>query len=137
MELNYTSSDGKYCVKFVEQDNQSMFERIASFQEIFESDTNVVINNKSVPRSDIKLRVRGSGENKFFEMYYCGPDKELSGYRLDFTCGQNRDVIFPRKKDRNGNIIENNGWYKYVHLRDEDSEPVEKKSTRQSKDIPY
>lgn len=129
MKLKYRSICGRFEVDFDEPDNQSMFEKIAAFQEVFESDTNVSIDGNEVPVKDIKLRVRGSGDNKFYEAVYTGSNKRLMGYRLDYSCSKDGSVIFPKRKGKDGAVIPNNGWYKYVA-----AEPVEK-TARSTEDI--
>lgn len=135
MKTTYRSLCGRFEVEFDEPDMQSLFEKIATFQEVFESDTNVYVDGTEVPVKDIKFRVRGlNTENRFYEAAYVGNNKKLQGYRVDFSCGRNGNIMYPKKKDRDGNTISNNGWYKYVPQETPDKATSEKDVT---KNAPY
>lgn len=136
MKLLYKSFCGRYQIEFEGQDNQSLFEQVATFQEIFENDSNLTIENVKVASSDVKLRVRGTSESKFYEMYVAEGSK-MAGYRLDYTVTKNGNMMFPRRKDKEGNLIKNNGWYRYEAVKKEDSVKEQKSAADLSKNAPY
>lgn len=68
---------------------------------------------------DIKFIARKSGKFEFFEL---GCTK--CGSRLSF--GQHNDgdgTLFPRRKDDNGNYLDNNGWVKWEGKKETSDEP--------------
>lgn len=84
MEVKYRSSCGRYEVNLEASDQQALFAALASFQEIFEDDTNVSIDGVPVDPKDIKFRVRTVAGNEFYEKVYTGNDPKLRGYKMEY-----------------------------------------------------
>jgi len=119
MEIKYRSSCGRYEVSLEASDQQSLFEQLASFQEIFEDDVNVTIEGEKVPSTDIIYRVRSAKDkdgkvNEFYEKVYCGNNPKFFGYKMEYGCSQeNKGSLFPKRKDKDGTYYKNNGWHKW------------------------
>ncbi len=114
MEVTYKSACGRYIVNFDEKDQQGLFAKIAAFQEIFEDDTSVVINDIEVPVSDIRLRVRTVDGNEFYEKVYAGSNPKLFGYKMEYgSQKENKGHLFPKRKDKDGTYYKNGGWHKW------------------------
>lgn len=114
MEVKYRSACGRFEVMFDEKDQQGLFDRIASFQEIFEDDTNTVIDSVEVPVADIRYRVRTNDGNEFYEKVYAGSNPKLFGYKKAYgSSKENKGSLFPQRKDKEGNYYKNNGWHKW------------------------
>ena len=114
MEVKYRSADGRFEVMFDEKDQCGLFEKLAAFQEIFEDDNNVVIENESVPQSDLKFRVRKVDGNEFYEKVYAGNNPKLFGYKMEYgSSKENKGCLFPKRKDKEGNYYKNGGWHKW------------------------
>jgi hypothetical protein len=82
-----------------------VFEKISSIQEVFSHTTCGVCGAEAI------FRVREDKEgNKYYEMYCI----DLS-CRAKLAFGQNKKggTLYPKRKDKEGNWIPNNGWEKY------------------------
>lgn len=131
MEVKYQSANGRFGLVVEARDQQTAFKEIAAFQEVFEGDP-VMINGKEVPPEHIKLRVRTVDKYEFFEKVYCGPDKELWGYKMEFGCSnENKGALFPKRKDKDGNYIGNGGWSKFT--ADSKNDSPKEETTKSSK----
>lgn len=119
MEVKYRSSCGRYEVNLEASDQQALFAALASFQEIFEDDTNVSIDGVPVDPKDIKFRVRTVAGNEFYEKVYTGNDPKLRGYKMEYgSQKENKGSLFPKKKDKDDQWYKNNGWHKWEGNKD-------------------
>lgn len=137
MEVKYRSACGRYEVMFDEKDQQGLFSKLAAFQEVFEDDTNVVIEGVEVPASDLKFRVRTVDGNEFYEKVYAGSNPKLFGYKFEYgSQKENKGSLFPRRRDKDGNYYKNGGWHKWEGQAG-DSAPKDDKSTDRKTKAPF
>ena len=89
-----------------EGDKQTdVFEQIASAQEVFDN-----LKCKANGSTDVQFVVRtDKDENKYYEMR----DRK-EGYRLSFHQYKKGGGLYLPKKDKDGNWLPSDGWYKYV-----------------------
>lgn len=117
MEAKYRSLDGQFEVSFDEKDPASLFEKIAEFQEVFETGE-VKICGKVVPKEHIQFRVRTVDDNKYFEKVYVGPDHELWGFKLPYGQNKKGGGLFPKYRlsdeDKVTNKDGGGGWRKFI-----------------------
>lgn len=128
MQVSYTTADGRMTVTVEGRDQTSVFQQIANFQEIFETPTkNVVINGTQVDSKDFRFQVRKNKDgDEFYEIVYAGSDRDLRGYKFELGCTKDpKGGLFPKRKDKEGNWIENNGWTKWQGEKtDTESKPT-------------
>jgi hypothetical protein len=106
LEAHFRTKSGQLSFKLTGETVKVIFEELAEVQEIFDvSPVCGVCEN-----SDIAYRVRENGGNKFYELHCLTP-----ACRARFSFGQSKDQksLFPKRKDSEGNWIDNDGWVKY------------------------
>jgi len=118
MEVKYKSANGQFEVNFDCKDQQTLFEELSAFQEVFETPETVKIAGKDVPLKHISFSVRTVDGNSFYEKRYVGPDKDLWGYKFAYGSSQNKKGhLFPKftVKEENRADYESGGggWFRY------------------------
>lgn len=82
---------------------KEIFKELATVQEIFSED-----KCGACKKDDIKFVVRNVEDNDYYEM------RCLScGAALSFGQHKKGGTLFPKRKDENGNWLENGGWHKW------------------------
>lgn len=133
MQVNYTTADGRMTVTVNADDFRGLFKQIADFQEVFEQ-RNININGELVDSKDVRFQVRKNAEDdEFYEMVYAGTVPALRGYKLEFGCHKKGGGLFPKKKDKEGNWVENNGWTKWQGNKETASEAPAKTGSKSGK----
>lgn len=122
MDVKYQSANGQFEVTFTGiKDQVTLFEEIASFQEVFETGE-VKIAGKVVPNDHIQFRVRVIDDNKYFEKSYVGPDKELWGFKLPYGQNKKGGGLFPKyslpEDDAESYESGGGGWRRYKGKKD-------------------
>lgn len=100
MKVTYQS--GKYNVE-VEGGIKEIFEQLATFDSVFGN-----AKNKANGSENIGYRVREVDGNKYYEMY----DRDTY-HTLKFGQTKKDGSLFPRRKDADGNWLDDNGWTLY------------------------
>ena len=100
MKVTYKS--GKYNVE-VEGGIKEIFEQLATFDSVFGN-----AKNKANGSENIGFRCREVDGNKYYEMY----DRD-SYHTLKFGQTKKDGSLFPRRKDADGNWLDDGGWAKY------------------------
>ena len=100
--MKVTYKTGKFTVE-AEGSTTEVFEQLAAFDSVF---GNCV--NKANGSENIGFRHRVVDENDYFEMY----DRD-SFHTLKFGRTKKDQSLFPRRKDADGNWLDNGGWTKY------------------------
>ena len=100
MKVTYKS--GKYNVE-VEGGIKEIFEQLATFDSVFGN-----AKNKANGSENIGYRVREVDGNKYYEMY----DRDTY-HTLKFGQTKKDGSLFPRRKDADGNWLDDGGWTKY------------------------
>jgi len=136
MEVQYRSGNGQFVVNFDEKDQMGLFEKIASFQEIFEHNGDYIINGETVPASDVQFRVRTVAGNDFYEKVYVGTNKKCWGFKFSYGCQkEKKGCLFPKYKNEGENIVDGGGgWFKYTGGKGSDTQDSGDNSDKPAKD---
>ena len=100
--MKVTYKTGKFTVE-AEGSTTEIFEQLAAFDSVF---GNCV--NKANGSENIGFRHREVDGNHYYEMY----DKD-EFHVLKFGKTKKDGSLFPRRKDADGNLLDNGGWNKY------------------------
>lgn len=102
MKLKFKPSD-KLEFELEGSGQKEIFKELATVQEIFSEDRCGLCK-----KENIKFVVRNVEDNDYYEM------RCLScGAALSFGQHKKGGTLFPKRKDENGNWLENSGWYKW------------------------
>lgn len=142
MQVSYTTADGRMTVTVEGRDQVSVFQQIASFQEIFETPMrNIQIGDVPVDSKDVRFQVRKNSDgDEFYELVYAGNSRDLRGYKFEFGCTKDpKGGLFPKRKDKEGNWIENNGWTKWQGNKqsDGDAKPAASEGKGKKEKAPF
>lgn len=107
MEAHFRTKSGQLSFKLVGETTKDIFEELAEVQEIFD----IPPFCGCCENTDIAYRVRENSGNKFYELHCLTPS-----CRARFSFGQSKDQksLFPKRKDSEGNWIQNGGWERYT-----------------------
>ena len=100
--MKVTYKTGKFTIE-AEGSTTEIFEQLAAFDSVF---GNCV--NKANGSENIGFRHREVDGNHYYEMY----DKD-EFHVLKFGKTKKDGSLFPRRKDADGNWLDNGGWNKY------------------------
>ena len=100
--MKVTYKTGKFTVE-AEGSTTEIFEQLAAFDSVF---GNCI--NKANGSENIGFRHREVDGNHYYEMY----DKD-EFHVLKFGKTKKDGSLFPRRKDADGNWLDNGGWNKY------------------------
>jgi hypothetical protein len=114
MKVLYTTSDKRMTVEVEGKDNKEIFSQLAVFQEIYEARKCQACQSERV-----QFVVREVQGNTYYELRCmdCGSTLSFGQKRADGS-------LFPKRKDKSGEFLPNNGWVKWVDrskLSDDDS----------------
>ena len=109
MKETHTSRNGRLKIEFEADTHKSIIRQLAPFQEIFEEDT-----CRKCKKNNIRYVIRKAKDDKGKEYEYfelrCGD----CGAKLPLgVLDDQSDNLFPKRKDRDGNIRGNYGWVKW------------------------
>lgn len=100
--MKVTYRTGKFTVE-AEGGTTEIFEQLATFDSVFGN-----CKNKANDSENIGFRHREVDGNHYYEMY----DKD-SFHVLKFGKTKKDGSLFPRRKDADGQWIDNGGWVKF------------------------
>ncbi len=106
MEANYKTADGRITFKVSGGNVKEIFFAIADLQQIFEAETHCRICNEPNP----KFRVRPTDKGEYYEVTCANA---ACGARFDFGQLREGGGLFPKRKDGEGNLLPDGGWYIY------------------------
>tara|TARA_Y100001970_G_scaffold78406_2_gene99831 strand:+ start:5006 stop:5335 length:330 start_codon:yes stop_codon:yes gene_type:complete len=101
MKATYTS--GKISVEIEFETQIELFQKLSNFQEIFEETTCGKCGS-----DNIKFQVRNVDDNLYYELR-CSD----CGAKLAFGVMKKGGRLFPKRKDKEGNWLPDNGWVKW------------------------
>jgi hypothetical protein len=108
MELTYRTRDGRFEFKVEGKEQTDLFEQLAQFMEVFE---NTTCTRKGKTSDNTRFLVREDDEkNKYYEIVCQDQDPELRNAKLAFGCHKKGGTLFPKRKDKDGKWLPNNGW---------------------------
>jgi len=93
----------KITVELEAKDQQDMFKQIASFEEVFGVD-----KCGKCKSTDLKYILRMNDGDEYFELH-C----QKCFAKFAFGCHKKSDTVFPKRKDKEGNFLPDNGWVKW------------------------
>lgn len=102
MKVRYEISD-KMTIEIEGQTQKGIFEELGTLQEVFGEDTCGKCKSQSV-----RFQVRVVNDNTFYELK-CND----CGAALSYGCHKKGDTLFPKRKDSEGNWLDNKGWVKW------------------------
>ena len=86
---------------------KDVFRQLSEIDEVFNNQT-CPLTSSGKPTNNVRFSVRTVDDNEFFEMRSLDPPFARKSF------GQHKGTkgtLFPRNKDKDGNWIDNNGWY--------------------------
>jgi hypothetical protein len=111
MLVEYTTRNGRMKVTIEGKTQTDIFEQLAQFQEVFE---NLECSRNGKKSDNVRFVVREDDDaNKYYELKCFDVDKELYGAKLAFGQHKKGGTLFPRRQDKDGNWLPNNGWVKF------------------------
>ena len=110
MKVEYTTRNGRMKVVIEGKSHADIIEQLASFCEVFE-DLECRRNGKK--SDNVRFVVREVDGNKFYELKCFDVDKDLYGAKLAFGVHRTGGTLFPKRQDKDGNWLPNNGWVKF------------------------
>ena len=103
MKVNYTNLSGRINDD-IEADTQTeVFEQLAHFQEIFDESVCGKCGSENV-----RFQVRTVEDNLYYELRCMD-----CGAKLSFGVMKKGGRLFPRRKDKEGNWLNDRGWVKW------------------------
>ena len=123
--MKVTYKTGKFTVE-AEGGTTEIFEQLATFDSVFGN-----CKNKANDSENIGFRHREVDGNHYYELY----DKD-SFHVLKFGKTKKDGSLFPRRKDADGQWLDNGGWVKF----NTDAPNVKSNATppkKESADIPF
>ena len=109
MKVTYKTRDGRFTAEF-EGTQCEIFEQIAEFDEVFGE--NSCVAPDGTVYENIRYNVRTDKEdNKYYEKTCM--DEGAKYRKLPYGCHKKGGGLFPKRKDKDGNIVGWNGWGKY------------------------
>lgn len=103
MKVNYTANNGRISVEFETDTQREIFQQLSDFQEVFD-----VTACGKCASENLRFVVRNIDDNQFFEIRCLD-----CGARLEFGSTKQGGKLFPRRKDKEGNWLPDNGWVKW------------------------
>ena len=101
MKATYTS--GKISVEIDFETQIELFQKLSNFQEIFEETKCGKCGSENV-----KFQVRNVDDNLYYELRCVD-----CGAKLAFGVMKKGGRLFPKRKDKEGNWLPDNGWVKW------------------------
>ena len=103
MKINYTTSNGRISVEVEGEDHKSLFENLATFQEVFDESKCGKCNSEN-----LRFVTRKVDGNIYYELRCVD-----CGAKLAFGVHRDGNTLFPKRRDADGNWRGNNGWVKW------------------------
>ena len=107
MKARYTTKDSSITFEIDGENPKSLFREIAGIQEVFDGQRECGVCHGT----EFRYQVRDVDDNDFYELVCLN-----NQCRARFSFGQHKKGggLFPKRKDADGNWIENGGWVRYV-----------------------
>lgn len=106
MEATYYTKDRRIAFKVVGESTKKIFAELAAIQEVFDAESECGLCQSK----DIRLLARKVDKYDFYEL-------ACTACHARFAFGQIKDsggMLFPKRKDDDGNWLPNRGWAKFV-----------------------
>ena len=103
MKINYTNSTGRISAEIIADTQVEVFEQLAHFQEIFDESACGKCGSEN-----IRFQVRTVEDNLYYELRCLD-----WGAKLAFGTMKKGGSLFPRRKDKEGNWLNDRGWVKW------------------------
>ena len=103
MEINYNVKTRELIATFSSENHQSLFKELAAFEEVFAN-----TNCGKCGSENLQFVVRENAGNEYYEIR-C----KDCGARLAFGLNRQGGGMFPKRRDKEGNWLPDNGWTKW------------------------
>jgi len=101
--MKVTYNTDKMSVELEGETQRDLFGQLAAFQEVFDETL-----CKKCDSTNVKFVVRQVEDNEYYELK-C----QDCGAKLAFGCMKKGGGLFPKRKDPEGNWLNDRGWVKY------------------------
>lgn len=106
LEAQLRIRGGAIVFKVTAETPKALWDRLALMEEIFNTDEACGICGGGV-----RFRVRETEKGNYYELECRNPECNA---RLDFGQHQDAPTLFVKRKDKDKNVLPNNGWYIYT-----------------------
>ena len=120
MKVNYTNSTGRISAEIIADTQVEIFEQLAHFQEIFDESACGKCGSEN-----IRFQVRTVEDNLYYELRCMD-----CGAKLAFGTMKKGGRLFPRRKDKEGNWLNDRGWVKWNPDTQQEEQSVDKRKAR-------
>jgi DNA-directed RNA polymerase subunit RPC12/RpoP len=103
MKIKYQTGSGRVSVEVEGDTQKDIFKQLSAFQEIFDESS-----CKKCSSENLRFVVRTIDENEYYEIR-CAD----CGARLEFGQTKKGGMLFPRRKDKDGEWLPDGGWVKW------------------------
>ena len=103
MNVTYNTSNGRMSVEFQVDTQVDLFQQLAFFQEVFGE-----AGCGKCGSENLRFQVRTVEDNHYYELRCLD-----CGAKLAFGVKKQGGRLFPRRKDKEGNWLPDNGWVKW------------------------
>tara|TARA_R110002020_G_scaffold176557_1_gene368863 strand:+ start:43 stop:378 length:336 start_codon:yes stop_codon:yes gene_type:complete len=103
MKIKYTNSNSRIVAEMEGETQIDLFEQISSFQEIFDETCCGKCESER-----LRFVSRNVADNLYYEVRCLD-----CGSRLSFGKTKTGGRLFPKRKDKEGNWLQNRGWVKW------------------------
>jgi hypothetical protein len=131
MKATFSAMGGRVSFEMEGESPKALFKKLALVQEIFDADQNC----GCCASENIKFRARQVDDFEFFELG-CAD----CFARLQFGQHKKGGGLFPKRRDDDGNYLDNRGWAKYEKKGAREPEPTGKDRQRDEvddSDVPF
>lgn len=104
MEAQYKSANGRIMVRVEGKNPKELFRVLADSQEVFDAERRC----GCCKSEEIRFNVRSKDGNDYYKLM-CAD----CGATFDFGQTKQGDRLFPKRTDRDGNQLPDNGWAKW------------------------
>lgn len=108
MIARYLTQNKQITFEVEGESQKAIFEQIASIQEVFDAEHQCGMCKSPHIRFMVRTVTKGT---KTYDFYHLAC--QACHARFDFGQSTEGGALFPKRKDKDGNWIPNNGWTKY------------------------
>lgn len=115
MKAHYRTANGQITFEVEGESAKALFSQIASIQEVFDAEHACGMCDST----DLRYLARIVDDNDFYEL-------ACRACHAKFAFGQAKKggALFPKRKDKEGNWIPNNGWTRFQPQGEQKPQPV-------------
>ena len=107
MKVKYTTSNGRLSVELEADSQKDLWAELSSFQEVFEESKCLKCDSENL-KFVVRKATDGTDEYDYHELR-CAK----CGAKLAFGVQKKGGKLFPKRKDKEGNVLGKYGWVKW------------------------